>query len=212
MAIRLALADDHPVVLDGLEQFFKGEPDFEIVARCANGAEAVDAVRTLHPDVLVLDIAMPGLDGLGVLSRLKTARGPTKIVVLTANMDDDQLVDALRLGAMGIVFKDAAPSLLVDCIRAVQRGERYMQTPAVARAMERLLSSPTGKSASAGGVTPREKEIIRLVAQGKRNEEIATRLGTTEATVKIHLVHIYQKLGVRNRVELTRHAYENGWA
>ena len=211
MPIRIALADDHPIVLDGLEQLFRLEPDVAIVARCRNADEALRALRTpLPPDVLVLDLLMPGGGGLELLRAVHGKPFSTKIVLLTAVVDDDQLLEAIRLGASGVVLKDMAPQLLVDAIREVHAGGEWLEQGLGGRALRRLLSRETRSSEAARLLSSREREIVRLAASGLRNRAIADRLSISEGTVKVHMHNIYEKLDVNGRIELTNYARENG--
>lgn len=208
--IRLALVDDHPIVLDGLEQLFATEPDLEVVARATNGETAVRLLQEFRPDVLILDLAMPGRDGIWVMQQASALALPTRVVLLTAHIDEQQLVEAVRLNVAGMVLKEMAPRLLVECVRKVHAGERWLERHAVARAMERRVRRESEAQRLAGLLTPRELEIVRLAAEGLRNREISTRLSITEGTVKIHLHHIYEKLGVNGRSQLILYATRQG--
>lgn len=208
--IRVVLSDDHPIVLDGLEQLFAVENDFEVLARCRNGEETLEAVRRLSPDVLVLDIRMPGVDGLSVLQELEVAGLPTRVVLLTAAVGDEQLVEAIRLGARGVVLKETAPQLLVEAVREVHGGGEWLEKGLVGRALRRLMDRESGLREAIQTLTTRELEIARLVAEGLRNRAIGERLFITEGTVKIHLHRIYEKLGVDGRLELALYAREKG--
>jgi DNA-binding NarL/FixJ family response regulator len=206
--IRLVLADDHPIVLAGLEQLLSLERDFAILARCANGEQAIDAVRRHRPDVLVLDLQMPQKDGLAVLKELHGEPLPTRVVVLTASLGAQDVLDAVRLGARGIVLKEMAPHLLVQCIRAVHAGEQWLERTSLTQALNKLMTREAAAQNAASLLTPRELELVRLVTQGLRNKEIARRLAITEGTVKIHLHNIYEKAGVDSRIALTLWAQE----
>lgn len=210
VAITLVLADDHPIVLHGLEQLFRLEPDLRVVARCLDADEALRAVREHAPDLLVLDIRMPGKDGLEVLRELSRARLGTRVLLLTAAADEDEVVEAVRLGARGIVLKEMAPQRLVQAIRQVHAGELVVDNRAVVRALEKVVRRETGTRRLAAVLTPRELEIVRMVATGLRNKEIAARLAITEGTVKIHLHNTYEKLKVDGRLELMLFAQEHG--
>jgi len=210
MPIRLLLADDHPIVLDGLEQLFRLERDFTVVARCRDGEETLSALRTFQPDVLVLDIRMPHCDGLQVLRTLKEEGLSTRVVLLTAALEEEHLVEALQLGVGGIVLKEMAPRLLVDAVREVHAGGRWIDKGSSNRALERLLRRDEEGQEAAPSLTPRELEIVRMVARGLRNRGIAEQLFISEGTVKIHLHNIYQKLGVNGRLELAVQARSKG--
>jgi DNA-binding NarL/FixJ family response regulator len=208
--IRLVLVDDHPIVLDGLEQLFGTEPDIEVVARGTNADAALRALEEFKPDILVLDLAMPTRDGLEVMREAKARRLPARIVLLTAHVDEQQLLEAVKLDVAGVVLKEMAPRLLVECVRKVFAGEKWLEKHSVARAMDRMVRRDTELRRLSQLLTPRELEIVRLAAEGLRNKEIADRLKITEGTVKIHLHHIYEKLGVSGRPQLILHATREG--
>ena len=209
-AIRLVLADDHPIILHGLQRLFEREPDFEVVRSCLTGADAIEAVRETDPDVLVLDLKMQDRHGLDVLRALKTHRRSCRTVILTAAMRADEVAAAVALGASAIVLKESPPGELVDCVRDVYRGHRRIDTGPHARAAGRTRAGSTPTGGAARALTPREGEVVRLVAQGLRNKEPAQRLSITEGTVKIHLHNIYDKLGVDGRLELVLSAQQKG--
>jgi DNA-binding NarL/FixJ family response regulator len=204
--IRLVLADDHPIVLDGLENLFRLEVDFQVVARCVNGEESIAAVRRHRPDVLILDLHMPRKDGITVVRQLVAETLPTKVVLLAAVLEDDEVLEALRLGVRGMVLKELAPRMLVQCVRKVHAGEQWLEMHAFSRALDTLLRREAGEREAADVLTPREIEMVRMVASGLRNRELSERLAISEGTVKIHLHHIYRKLKVDNRVELILYA------
>jgi DNA-binding NarL/FixJ family response regulator len=209
--IRLVLVDDHPIILHGLQRLFEQEADIEVVRTCVKIDEAVEAVRSTQPDVLVLDLKMQDGHGLDVLRVLGADGRSCRTVILTAAMRDDELAAAMELGVAGIVLKESPPASLIDCVRDVHRGERRVDVEALARAADagRPRSVPLpGERMPA--LTPRETEIVRLVAQGLRNKELAQRLSITEGTVKIHLHNIYDKLGVDGRLELVLTAQQKG--
>jgi|SRR5439155_225358 len=205
MPIRVVLADDHPIVLDGLENLFRLEPDFEVVARCVTGAESLAAVRAHSPDVLILDVYMPGNEGLTVLRELHREKSPTRVVLLAAVLEEEEVVEALRLGVRGMVLKELAPQMVIQCVRKVHAGEQWLEKHALSRAVDILLQREAGER-EAGVLTPREIEMVGMVARGLRNKEMSEQLAISEGTVKIHLHHIYRKLNVENRVELLLYA------
>ena len=206
MPIRVVLADDHPIVLDGLENLFRLEPDFEVVARCVTGAETLAAVRVHSPDVLILDVYMPGNEGLAVLRELHREKSPTRVVLLAAVLEEEEVVEALRLGVRGMVLKELAPQMVIQCVRKVHAGEQWVEKHALGRAVDILLQREAGEREAAGVLTPREIEMVGMVARGLRNKEMSEQLAISEGTVKIHLHHIYRKLNVENRVELLLYA------
>jgi DNA-binding NarL/FixJ family response regulator len=211
MSIRLVVADDHPVVLDGLTQVFSFEPDFQVVAQARNGDEALDAVRRHHPDVAVLDIRMPGKDGLAVIRELNREKLPTRVVVLTATGQDD-VFDAIRMGVRGVVLKDMAPKLLVHCIREVHAGRRWLEKGYATHAVEKLLQREAGTRDVTKALTPRELQIAQMMAKGMHNKEIAEKLSITEGTAKNHLHHVYEKLKVDGRMALMQYLQSRGLA
>lgn len=210
MPIRILLADDHPIVLDGLEQLFRLEPDVEIVARCRDGEETLRALQVHRPDVVVLDLRMPRGDGLDVVRGIEAGGLLTRVVLLTAALEEDQLVEALRLGVGGVVLKEMAPQLLVEAVREVHAGRRWLDKGSMDRALGRLLQKEESRREAAETLTPRELEIVRMVASGLRNRAIAEKLFISEGTVKIHLHNIYQKIGVDGRLELVVSAQRKG--
>src|SRR3954463_3665023 len=201
MAIRLTLVDDHPLVLGGLQQLFQRQPDITVTAACAGADQAWTALAQDVPDVLVLDLRMPGTSGLAFLRRLSDAGIACKTVLLTAAIDDAEVIEAVKLGVCGLVMKDSAPDQLVDCVRKVYAGGQWLDHETVTRAFKTALDRETAVRDTA--LTPREIEIVRMVAEGLRNRAIATRLSISEGTVKVHLHNIYEKLGVDGRLELT---------
>lgn len=206
MPIRLVLADDHPIVLDGLENLFRLEPDFRVVARCVNGEECLAAVRRYEPDVLLLDIRMPRHDGLTVLRELSREEHTTKVVLLAAALEEEEVLEALRLGVRGMLLKELAPQMVVQCVRKVHAGGQWVEKQAFGRALDTLLRREAGEREAASVLTPREIEMVSMVARGLRNKEMSQRLSISEGTVKIHLHNIYRKLKVENRVELILYA------
>jgi DNA-binding NarL/FixJ family response regulator len=200
MAIRIVLIDDHPMVLKGLEQLLQLNPDFDVVATCSTAVEGVQAVEALLPDVLLLDLKMPGEDGLSVLRRLDPEQPPA-VVVLTASQDEDDLIAAARLGARGIVLKAMAPRVLEDCIRAVHAGRLSLSVGGVDLS-DRLAQRQSVENELQHILTPRELEIVRLVAARLDNQEVAARLLISVGTVKIHLHHVFEKLQLRGRHDL----------
>lgn len=208
MPIRLILADDHPIVLEGLEQLFRVEPEFQVVARCRDGEEALREVRAHRPDVLVLDIRMPRRDGLDVLRTIRLEGMQTRVVLLTAALEEEQLVEALRMGVGGVVLKEMAPHLLVEAVKEVHSGGSWLDKGSVSRVVSKLLEQEGGREDHP--LTQRELEVVRMVVRGLRNRAIAEQLFISEGTVKIHLHNIYQKLGIDGRLELAVYAQAKG--
>ena len=210
MPIRLTLADDHPVVLQGLQRLFEAQHDFNVVACCGGGDGALESVRTARPDVLVLDLRMPGRSGLDVLRAMAAEKLPCRTVLLTAAITDSDLVEAVRLGVNGIIMKESPPDALVECVRRVARGEQSIEWDTLAKAFGRVSGREAATREVGHTLTPREIEIVKMVAQGLRNRAIAERLAISEGTVKIHLHNIYEKLGIDGRLELMLWAQEQG--
>lgn len=208
--IRLVLADDHPIVLDGLEQLFLREKDFEILDRCEDGEAALRSVIYYKPDVVVLDVRMPKKDGLAVLKEVFERKLTTRVVLLTAALTEDEVMEAMRHQVGGLVLKEMASRLLVQCVRKVQAGEQSLENSMVTRALEKMVKREQGTSEVAKVLTARETEVVKMVASGLRNKEIAEKLSITEGTVKIHLHTVYEKLHVGGRVELTLYARDKG--
>lgn len=207
--IRLVLADDHRIILEGLEHLFDREDDFKVLATATNGEDALAAVRTHKPDVLVLDVQMPRGDGLSVLRQIHADKLPTRVVLLTASLDEDGVLEAMQAGVSGLVLKEAAAVMLVQTVRRVHRGERALEPSLVTRALDRLAQREEARKI-VEVLSKRETEIVKMVAAGMRNKEIAEKLSIGEGTVKSHLHSIYEKLAVHGRVELTMVAYERG--
>jgi DNA-binding NarL/FixJ family response regulator len=210
MSIRLVLADDHPLILDGLENLFRTEKEFEVLACCIDGIETLQAVRKHQPDVLILDIRMPKKDGLDVAREIQKEKLPTQVVLLTAELDEREFLEAIRLGVKGIVLKEMASQMLLKCIRKVHAGEQWMEMRSAKQALEKMLRQEAGVREVAAVLTPQEMTIVRMIAGGLRNKEIADKLHISEGTVKTHLHNIYEKLNVDSRLALLRYAQEKG--
>lgn len=208
--IRIVLTDDHPIVLDGLQRLFQTQSDFKVVAACNDGDAALDALSKFEVDVLVLDQRMPGKTGLDVLRIVGERRLPVRTVLLTAALRDDEVVEAVRLGASGVILKEASPDTLLECVRRVYRGEQWIDHETLSRAFGHVLQRESAAREAGKMLTPREIEIVKMIASGLRNKAIADRLSISEGTVKIHLHNIYEKLGVDGRLELVLFAQEKG--
>lgn len=209
MTIRLVLADDHPLVLEGLEQLFRIEPDITVIARATTGVETLEAVRRFQPDILVLDLRMPKLDGLAVICELQHDDVPTKIVVLTG-VDGDLALKAIELGVRGVVLKDMAPELLVRAVREVYAGGTWLERVAAANTVGRLLQRDAATREITRKLTPREIEVARMIAKGLPNKAVADRLRISEGTAKLHLHHVYAKLGLDGRMALAHYLQSRG--
>jgi DNA-binding NarL/FixJ family response regulator len=210
VSIGIVLADDHPLILDALEGLFVDKQGFEVKARCSSGEEALAAVRRFRPEVIILNLHMPGMDGIAVTRIMREEGLPSRVVILTGMLDEREALECLRLGVAGIVLKDMPPSLVFQCVQKVAAGDVWVEKRSFSRAMEHLLRREAGAQRVAGKLSTRELQVVRLCAQGATNAEIAQRLSLTEGTVKSHLHKAYGKLGVRGRADLTRFMHENG--
>jgi len=210
MSIRLVVADAHPLILAGLQHLFQQEDDFHVVAYCRDGEETLKAVFQHHPDVLILDFRLPGKDGWEVLRELVEKPLPIRVVLLAAELDVDEALQACRLGVGGVVLKEMADHLLIPCIRKVHAGERWIERRSISRAVDKLLRREAGEHKLAKILTARERELVGCVVGGLHNRDIADKLGISEGTVKVHLHHIYKKLQVSSRLALLQYAYEEG--
>ncbi|MDX1583937.1 MAG: response regulator transcription factor [Thermoanaerobaculia bacterium] len=206
----IAIADDHRMVLEGLEQLFARHHSYQVVSSVTNGFEALAVVREKRPDVLVLDVSMEGMSGIEVLRRIHEEEIPTRVLLLTAAIDDSDVVEAMNLGVWGIVLKESASVQLVRAVDSVMKGERVLEPALVGKAVAKMSRSTVAEREIAKILSPRETEVARMVASGLRNREIAEKLNLSEGTVKSYLHSIYQKLDLRGRVELTLYAREKG--
>src|ERR1700726_2205843 len=214
--VRIVIADDHPIVRDGLKKLLLLEDDFDVVGEAGDGREVLDKIRDLDPDVLLLDLRMPNLDGLGALQALQQVNPRTRVIILTASEDKNEFVQAMKLGCSGIVLKQTAPDLIVKSIRKVHSGEIWLDSLTTAAVMRQFS---TGLESAGGGggkgrerspLSAREREIVALVAQGYKNKEMAEKMFISEQTVKNHLHNIFDKLGVSDRLELALYAIHKG--
>jgi DNA-binding NarL/FixJ family response regulator len=215
MSIRVLLADDQALVRGGLRKIVDTEPDMHVVAEAADGLDAVDAAARSRPDVAVVDIRMPRLDGIEATRRILAAGADLRVLVLTTFGLDEYVYESLRAGASGFMLKDAPPEQMVEGIRLIAAGGALID-PAVTRSVieEFARRSPSAPPSAAGGADPdltaREREVLELLTRGRSNAEIAADLFLTEATVKTHVAHVLMKLGVRDRVQAVIWAYEAG--
>jgi DNA-binding NarL/FixJ family response regulator len=215
--IRVLIADDHPILREGLRKLLEDAGGFEVVGQAADGVEAVRLARETRPDVLLLDLAMPRASGLDALRELSTAQSPPRVLILTVAIDDAQVVEALELGARGVILKEAATELLFKAIRSVVVGQYWVGRDTVTDIV-RLLRERRAAAAArrrrtpAERLTDRERGIVALVAAGASNREVAQRLNLAEDTVKHHISNIFDKLGVSNRAEMAAYAASHGLA
>jgi DNA-binding NarL/FixJ family response regulator len=190
------VVDDHSLVRSGLSQLLSAEEGIDVVAGVRTGREAVDLVAEVAPDLILMDVSMPGLDGIAATREILRRRPSTRIVMLTSYAEDETVMAALDAGAIGYLLKDAEPEELVRAVRAAALGE----SPLAPRAARAVLASRNGRS-PAGQITPREGEVLDLVGEGLANKQIARRLGISEKTVKAHLTSVFQRIGVLSRTE-----------
>src|SRR3954453_14205823 len=220
--IRIVVADDHPIFRDGLCRLLALEEDFEVVAQAQDGRQVLEILQQLEPDILLLDLKMPGLDGLATLQRLQATRNKTRVIVLTASDDKNEFVQAMKLGTSGIVLKQTATELLIKSIRKVHAGEIWLDSHTTAAVIRQFVAAeeqapppPPPVAAQAprererSPLSQREREIVALVAQGFKNKEMAEKMFISEQTVKNHLHNIFDKLGVSDRLELALYAIHN---
>ena len=204
--VSIILADDHPIVLGGLVTLLKQDKALHLVATCANGQEALDAIRTLRPDLALLDFNMPRLNGLQVLEALIAEKLPTRVCFLAASLSDKEIVAVADKGAFGIVLKESAPDTLITALHAIAAGQKWLSGALVNGASTRLRELQAEISRVSDALSPREIEIMLRVAEGLSNKEVGRQLKISEGTVKMHLHSIYQKINVSNRTSLANFA------
>jgi DNA-binding NarL/FixJ family response regulator len=217
--IRIVVADDHPIFRDGLCRLLGLEEDFQVVAQAQDGRQVLDVLQQFEPDILLLDLKMPGLDGLATLQRLQAAKNRTRVIVLTASDDKNEFVQAMKLGTSGIVLKQTATEMLIKSIRKVHAGEIWLDSHTTAAVIRQFVANdetpvqqmpqPQSRERERSPLSQREREIVALVAQGFKNKEMAEKMFISEQTVKNHLHNIFDKLGVSDRLELALYAIHN---
>ncbi len=201
-SIRLLIVDDHPVVRDGLSGIFAGDPDFEVVGQAANGVEAVTQAQELHADVVLMDLRMPEMGGVEAIKQMSKRTPSAHVIVLTTYDTDNEVLSAIEAGATGYLLKDAPREELIRAVRAAYRGESVLSPSVAGRLIGRARRPATD------AISPRELEVIKLIAGGANNREAAAKLFVSEATIKTHLLHIFEKLGVRDRAAAVSEAYK----
>ena len=205
--IRVVLADDHTIVREGTAELLRRAGDIEVIGQASDGLEALNTVKEMHPDVLVLDLMMPGIDGLEVARRIRQVSPGTAVLVLTAHEDRQYVMAALEAGAAGYMSKSDRGGDVIDAVRSVAAG-RTALSPRVASS---VVARALGDSDESASLTAREKDVLRAVARGLSNKQIATDLQMSERTVQTHLTHVFSKLGVSSRTEAAMLAVKEGW-
>ena len=207
--IRILIVDDHPVVREGIGSMLKKEPDFKMVGEASNGLEAIEKARELSPDVVLMDLRMPEMDGVEAISRIKAEKPEVKFIILTTYSDDEYIFKGIAAGARAYLLKDAPRDELFKAIRMVSRGESLIQPVIASRVLDKLAElsrkTPAGETLS-----DREIEVLRLMSGGESNKDIADQLSITQSTVKTHITSIFQKLNVTTRTEAVTNALKKG--
>ncbi len=211
MTVRVLLADDQPLVRSGLRVLMADTADLDVVGEASTGGEAVRLVEDVRPDVVVMDIRMPGMDGIEATRRITAAGGGTRVLVLTTFDEDDHVYGALRAGASGFAVKDMALDDILAAIRVVAAGDSLIAPGVTRRLIAEFVQRPAERAPRhVAGITEREREVLTLIGRGRSNTEIADELFITVATVKSHVARLFTKLGARDRVQLVIVAYETG--
>jgi DNA-binding NarL/FixJ family response regulator len=213
MSVRIAIADDEALVRGGFRAILDAEPGFEVVAEAADGRQALAAAERFHPQVVVMDIRMPELDGLAATRLLRAQHPDVRVLIVTTFDLDEHVYDALQAGASGFLLKDARPTELIDAVRAVAAGDALIAPPVTRRLIEAFVASRPREvrgSERLAGLSEREREVLLLLARGLSNREIAAEMSLSEATIKSHVAGVLSKLGVRDRVQAVIAAYETG--
>lgn len=208
MSIHILVADDHPVVLDGLVAILSTQPDFEVIGTASNGLEVVAQTEALHPDVLLIDLEMPQMDGVQALETLRARNIAVRVIVFTAFDTDERILGAVQAGAEGYLLKGAPREELFEAIRVVNAGGSLLQPIVMSKLMRHISQREDAKSVET--LSPREREVLQLMARGLQNKEIAAELVISERTVKFHVSSILGKLGAGNRTEAVTMALQQG--
>ena len=207
--IRILIADDHPVVRRGLASLLHTEPGLELVGEAENGAQAVTLARSLDPDVILMDLVMPGMDGLAAIAEIMQQNPDARILVITSFAEDDKVFPAIKAGARGYLLKETPPEMLVQAIHDVHRGESWLH-PTIARKVIGELQEPPDLPPTVDPLTQRELDVLRLIARGLTNQDIATQLSISEGTVRFHVSNILGKLHLANRTQAALYALQEG--
>jgi NarL family two-component system response regulator LiaR len=208
--IRVLIVDDHGVVREGLRTFLELQDGIDVVGEAANGEEALDRVAELRPDVVVMDLVMPKLDGVGAMRELQRLAHAPRVLVLTSFLDDERLMPAIEAGAAGYLLKNVAPAELARAVRAAHAGEAMLDPTVAARLVERIAGRERAASTGLDELTPREREVLECIARGRSNKQIALELGVAEKTVKTHVGHLLAKLDVADRTQAALLAVREG--
>ena len=208
--ITVLIVDDHAVVREGLRTFLELQDGIDVVGEAADGEEAVERAEALRPDVVLMDLVMPKLDGVGAMRELRERDFNPRVIVLTSFLDDDRLLPAIRAGAAGYLLKNAEPSELARAVRAACEGETILDPTVASRLVRAISEGPATGPELAGQLTNREREVLELIARGQSNKRIALELGIAEKTVKTHVGHLLDKLGVTDRTQAALLAVEQG--
>jgi len=204
--IRVTVADDHPIVRSGIKNELLRYPDVQVLSEAANGQEAINQAKTLQPDVLLLDINMPGLKAVQVVQQLRALPNPPEVLILTAYGDEELVMALLKAGARGYLLKDDDPCMIIEGVRTVAQGQTYLSQTVATSVVEYIIQS--GTQSPEPTLSGREIEVLKLVAQGWNNTQIAQALEISEGTVKNHLTNLYNKVGVHSRAELVVWAWQ----
>jgi len=207
--IKILIADDHPLIRQGLRVIIEAQPDLELVGEASNGEQAVQQALTLHPDIVIMDLQMPIMDGLSATREIAQADPQAQVLVLTSFPDDDNVYTAIKAGAMGFLLKDSSADYLLDAIRTVSRGESVLH-PTIARKLMQEIKQPPKLPPTTEPLTPREVQVLGCLAQGMANSQIANELSVSVRTVSAHIRNILDKLHLANRTQAALYALEQG--
>jgi NarL family two-component system response regulator LiaR len=208
--IRVLLVDDHAVVREGLRNFLALQDGLEIVGEASDGNEAIEQAQRLEPDVILMDLVMPGLDGIGAMRQLRARSPASRVIVLTSFLEDERVLPAIQAGAAGYLLKNVAPAELARAIRAAHAGEAIIDPTAAARLVQAIADDTRPRIEEPERLTRRERDVLELIARGQSNKRIALALGISEKTVKTHVGHLLAKLGVTDRTQAALMAVEEG--